>query len=162
MIIDIYKTVAVVGYQKGAAQGAGGLGQLVRCWYGSPERPDEWTEVQMGKDDGVYLNEMTKQPIRWWAAELWLAAGDTLKVETRLARIGVGQDGNRSADLMYRVDPAAPLVEVAWPGVGFKDYYLLKGYLVEIMRSTKAEQRRIREIDPVVAHGFDETRKAER
>lgn len=162
MIIDVYKTVAVVGYQKGVAHGAGGLGQLVRCWYGSPERPDEWTEIQMGRDDGVYLNEKSKQPVAWWAAELWLAAGDLVKIETRLARIGIGQDANRSADLMYRVDPSSPLVEVAWPGVGFKDYYLLKGYLAEVMRSTKAEQRRIREIDPVVAHGFSESRKVER
>lgn len=149
MEITVYKTCVQVGYQKAGALSSRGM--LIQASYGTPSAPGVWTAVDMGKGEGVSLHARTKKPYWWWLADVWLAEGDLLKLTTKVAVAGAGQDEDRSMDLLFSIDPNAGVVEVSWPGIGYKDYPLARGCLREINRSTAANARVINTIEPSLA-----------
>lgn len=157
MRIPIYKVAIQVGFQKAGVLGP--RGQLIRAEFGHPNQ-EKWTEVRICEGDGARLDPKTKRPMVWWMSEQWLSQGDLIRVSTKVAQAGVGVDEDRTMDLLYQVDPSQSVVEVKWSGVGYKNYFLLKGCLRELARSSRAEQRQIKEIDPVTAEGFGEVRYA--
>ena len=156
MPIPIYKVLAVIGYQKAGVSGS--RGQIVSVGYSAPGTTDDWTEFRIGEGDGIYLHSRTKKPMCWWMVEEWLAEGDRVRLQTKVAEQGVGRDDDRTATLLFVVDPAAPVVTVTWQGLGYKNEPLLKGRLVEIARTSLADERRIRQVEPKKEEGFDETR----
>jgi len=139
--IPLYKAAVLMGYQK--AHVAGPRGQLIRVSIGSPLFPGQWTELKIGDGSGMYMHGRTKKPMLWWVAEQWLADGDLLKIETKVGEAGVGRDETRSMEMVFSIDPRAPLVEVKWKGLGYRDWPLLKARVREVSRTTPQMERDI-------------------
>lgn len=154
MRIPIYKVVVTIGYQKA---GASGRGQLIKAAIRDAEDQGDWTDIDKNDGEGVYLHGQKKN-MMWWSGELWLAIGDKIKISTKVGIVGQGADEDLTMDLIFVVDPSSPLVAVTWPSVGYKGYPLLKGKVREIARASKADERRMMQIDPLFENGFDEVR----
>lgn len=159
MRIPTYKVVAMVGYQKAGVRGPSG--QIIDVSIADPLRQDEWMSVRVGDGDGIYLHQKQNKPMVWWHAELWLAAKDVIKITTKVGILGQGTDEERTMDLLFAVDPNAPLVSVSHPGLGYGGYPILRGRVREIARSSKADTRRMK-IEQHLDSGWDETRVLER
>lgn len=158
MRIAVHKVVVTIGYQKA---GASGRGQLIKAAIRDGDDCGDWTEIDKNDGDGIYLHGHKKN-MMWWSGELWLAANDKIRISTKVGIVGQGTDEDLTMDLIFVVDPTAPLVAVTWPGIGYKGYPLLKGKVVEVARASKADERRTMQIDPLFEQGFDEVRYGER
>lgn len=158
MKIPIYKVGLVVGYEKAGVTNS--RGQLVRAFIGRPDS-DEKMEVQLGEPPGVWMHARTKQQRQWWMSEQWLAEGDLVRVVMKVGIAGVGIDEERTGEMLYQVDPNEKVREVGVAGVGFKGYYLVKGRLHELARTSEAQRRQLVEIDPMSEEGYDEVRYLE-
>lgn len=141
MGVPLYKAAVLMGYQKAGV--AGPRGQLISVSIGSPVYPGQWYELKIGEGAGIYMHGRTKRPMCWWVSEQWLADRDLVRITTKVGIAGVGRDDERSMELIFSVDPTAPLVEVKWKGLGYRDWPLLKGHVREVSRTTPQMERDI-------------------
>jgi len=159
MKIPVYKVVVTIGYQKAGV--SGNRGQLIRAFIRDALDQGDWYEIDRGQGDGVYLHA-PKKNMMWWSGELWLGEHDKVKISTKVGIVGQGTDEDLTMDMIFIIEPSAPLVSVTWPGIGYKGYPLLKGRVQEVARSSKADERRITQIEPLMEQGFEDIRYAER
>lgn len=152
MTVPVYKVALMLGYQK--AHVAGPRGQIIAASIGSPLFPGQWLGLKVGEGSGIYLHGRTKKPMCWWVSEQWLARGDLIQIETKVAEAGVGRDEKRSLSMVWTVDPDASLIELRWPGIGYKDWPIAKGRIREVSRSSPEIERNIH-ITAVYDGGFD-------
>jgi hypothetical protein len=152
MGVPLYKVAVLMGYQK--AHVAGPRGQLISVALGSPMYPGQWIELKPGDGTGMYLHARTKKPMRWWVSEQWLAQGDLIRIETKVAEAGVGRDEKRSVEMVWSVESSAELVEVRWRGLGYKDWPLMVGRVREVSR-TSPEIARDLSVAAVFHEGYD-------
>lgn len=157
-MMPTFKVIALVGYCKAGVSGP--RGQVISACLGSPKFPDQWTEVKISEGDGIFLHGRTRKKMLWWLSEQWLIETDLIRVETKVAELGVGRDEDRTMTLIFALDPTCSLVEVRWPGLGYRDYPLLKGRLREISRVSLSDMREL-QIRPVREDEFDTNRKGE-
>lgn len=159
MRIPIFKAVVTIGYQKGGV--SGNRGQLIQAFIRDADDEGDWSEIDKDQGDGIYLHGQKKH-MMWWSGELWLAASDKIKISTKVGIVGQGADEDMTMDLVFAIDPDAPLVAVSWQGIGYKGYPLLKGKVRELARTSMAEHRRITQIEPLMEQGFEEVRYVDR
>jgi len=139
MGVPTYKVALMMGYQK--AHVAGPRGQIISVAIGSPLFPGQWCSLKVGDGTGIYLHGRTKKPMCWWVSEQWLAEGDLIRIETKVAEAGVGRDEKRSIDMIWAVDPSSQLIELRWHGIGYKDWPIMKGRVREVSRTSPEIQR---------------------
>lgn len=155
MSFSVYKSTVLIGYQKAGVSGP--RGQLISAYLGNPKYPGEWTQIRINEGEGLFLHGRTKKKLLWWLSEQWLAEGDLVRISTKVAETGVGQDEDRTMELTFSMDTSNSLIEVRWPGLGYKDFPLLKGRLREISRTSLGLERELR-AHAVLDEAFDEVR----
>lgn len=72
----------------------------------------------------------------WWGGTLELYPDSVIHLVTKVGVRGAGPDVARTTDNTYRVLPDARVVTLHIPGVGFRQYPLLKGHLQVINAQT--------------------------
>ncbi len=158
MKIPIYKVALVIGYEKAGVSGA--RGQLVKAEIGRPDN-DERMEIQIGEPEGVWMHGRTKEKKQWWMSVQWLCEGDLVYISVKVGIAGVGTDEDRTADYIFQVDPSVAVIEFGPHGVGFKDYFIAKGRLRMVAGLSKAEERQVKQIEPLATEEFADPRYME-
>lgn len=147
------KLLLQIGYRKISTRSR--EGQLVQAWVNDVEC--SWSSSLAGLGapgqarTGKYITSKVdaEKGVLWYLWKGEVGSEDTvrLSVKTFLAKVGV--DEKRTFDALYAVREGAPVREVSVPGVGHRDYPLVKGRIVEIA-SVSEQDKRIAELNDFV------------
>ena len=147
------KLLLQIGYRKTSMRSR--EGQLVQAWVNDIEC--SWSSPMAGLGApvqaaaGRYITSKVEaeKGALWylWKGEVGNADIIRLSVKTFLAKVGV--DERRTFDALYSMREDAPVREIFVPGVGHKDYPLLKGRIVEVA-SVSEQDKRIAELNEFV------------
>ena len=86
--------------------------------------------------DRVYRNTI------WFMYESDLEKEDILKLEVKTFLPGIGQDDEKTFDVLYYADEDVPVRSIDFNGVGKKGYPVLKGRFLEISSVSKEDERK--------------------
>ncbi len=128
------KVLLQIGYRK--AVGFRKEGQLIRTYV-----DDE--ECTWGDGEGIYLTPQTaaSKGILWYMWRGEVHSESTIRICVNTSLVKIGPDEDRTFESLYFVEESAPEREVIIPGVGYKNYPLIKGRITEVASVSKTEER---------------------
>lgn len=142
------RVIVQIGYSK--IIGRRKVGQLVRAYINDNEI--SWNDYMY---EGKYLTSRleTSKGVLWYLSDMDLNENDTLRIDVKTSIAKVGTDEERTFESIYYVNESAPVREIFIPGVGKKNYPLIKGRILEIGSVSEADNRRS-EVDDFLKGGF--------
>lgn len=125
-----FPVAAIFGWSRRAA-----CGSIVDVFILS----DDDIEVRISPNTpGVQLvsNPAKRRREQWYLYNTDLTVGTIIRLRTRVGVRGSGADTERSIDALYMISPDAPVRDITVPGVGYKQFPLLRGPLLVVQERT--------------------------
>lgn len=134
------RIVIQIGFKKSSFRNK--KGQIIRAWINDQEV--SWSDDC--KTGGYWLTSPAEGRLNgetWYVWEGDLSSGDLVRLDVRTGIAGVGSDESRTFESLYQVDENADIKEITVPGVGKKNFPIIKGRLAEIGSVSAKDKRQM-------------------